>query len=732
MRWLAGAALLAGGALLAAPSVGGAADGAMATTVTLTSSENPSGYGDPLVLTATVIPAAGTTVPDGTVTFSDGDAILGTVTLNADGQAPLANHTVPAGAQDLEAQYSGSDGFAASTSAPLVQVVTVQPSTTLLISALNPATYGETVVAVAVVLPVEGVGAPTGTVTLLDGTSPIASAPLTGGSAAFAVPDLESGDHTLTAAYAGDGNVGASASASVNEEIDRALTSTSLQVAPSPAQTGQPVTLTASVTSPTAQPDGEVTFSNSQKTLGTADLEDGEATLTTTFDQPGERHLSATYAGDKDFEGSQSPVTPLLVDPARKCRADGSGDGDAGDAPCPLPRTDAVYPSLVDGGVLGVEDGPSAQPPARVTIAAAPGTVNQGQVVTLTSVVFGSGGKAPTPSGTVRFVQGPTTLGSTKIVPVGSTGDALACLSVVLPAGAYPTITAQYLPDAAGSVWYSASTSQASAAVTVKRSSAPTTLSLASSENPVSAGGAAILTATVNHPLSSLVAGGSVSFTVAGTSPSVAKLNHLGQASLSLSGLAPGSYTVTAAYQGDTNFAGSSGTLAETVLSAVPPVRSPPPTASSPAGGSPTATGAPPSSPATSGRPSPAPASPSASAPARPAAAKSASTPISGGSRTPGPIVNGATPGPSGRSGAPSGSGAPGGRPQTSEVPPIGLISLVSGIHLGSAPQIIVFLIVVDVVLAAVILLASRRGRRLTRRSLEPIATPDENDDPPA
>jgi hypothetical protein len=74
---------------------------------------------------------------------------------------------------------------------------------------------------------------------------------------------------------------------------------------------------------------------------------------------------------------------------------------------------------------------------------------------------------------------------------------------------------------------------------------------------------------------------------------------------------------------------------------------------------------------------------------------------------------------PSGPSGV-SGSGAV--NPDqfdTSAVPPIDLISLVSGIHMGDGPQIIVFLIVGNALLIAAIVVAARRGRLLTRRSLE-------------
>jgi hypothetical protein len=55
----------------------------------------------------------------------------------------------------------------------------------------------------------------------------------------------------------------------------------------------------------------------------------------------------------------------------------------------------------------------------------------------------------------------------------------------------------------------------------------------------------------------------------------------------------------------------------------------------------------------------------------------------------------------------------------TSAVPPIDLISLVSGIRMGNGPQIIVFLILGNALLIAAIVVAARRGRRLTLRSLE-------------
>src|ERR1035441_3019827 len=171
--WPLGALLLAVGAVLAVPLAGLAYSSETATTVTLTSSENPAAYGDQLILTATVIPASGTAIPSGSVTFEDSGPSLGTVTLGATGQAALVESALGAGTQAISAEYSGSTTFASSVSVALEQKGTVQGSTTLLIPTVNPAPYGETLLFVVSVVPDGGTGVPTGTVTLISGGSAV-------------------------------------------------------------------------------------------------------------------------------------------------------------------------------------------------------------------------------------------------------------------------------------------------------------------------------------------------------------------------------------------------------------------------------------------------------------------------------------------------------------------------------------------------------------------------------
>jgi hypothetical protein len=94
--------------------------GLVATTTNLTSSRNPSSFGEPVTFTATVTSAGST--PTGSVSFLDSSTVLGTVTLSSD-IAAFTISTLPTGNHSITASYSPGSGFAASTSAVLIQSV---------------------------------------------------------------------------------------------------------------------------------------------------------------------------------------------------------------------------------------------------------------------------------------------------------------------------------------------------------------------------------------------------------------------------------------------------------------------------------------------------------------------------------------------------------------------------------------------------------------------------------
>jgi uncharacterized repeat protein (TIGR03803 family) len=93
-----------------------------ATMTTLTSSLNPSIYGQAVTFTAVVTSKAGTP-PDGeTVSFMTGQAVLGTGTLSG-GSASFTTSTLKVGRTAVKAMYVGDSNFDSSTSTAVKQVV---------------------------------------------------------------------------------------------------------------------------------------------------------------------------------------------------------------------------------------------------------------------------------------------------------------------------------------------------------------------------------------------------------------------------------------------------------------------------------------------------------------------------------------------------------------------------------------------------------------------------------
>jgi hypothetical protein len=185
-------------ALLAVPSV--------PTTTTLSSSANPSVYGQPLTFTATVTAASGT--PTGTVSFNDYRTnTLATRTLSG-GQVSYINATLAAGAHSITAVYNGDVGFSPSTNAPaLSQSVNKASSSAVVASSANPSVYGQSVTFTATVSAVApGAGTPSGGVTFLVNGAAFSTNALVGGRAAADAVGLPVGTNMVKVEYKGDGN----------------------------------------------------------------------------------------------------------------------------------------------------------------------------------------------------------------------------------------------------------------------------------------------------------------------------------------------------------------------------------------------------------------------------------------------------------------------------------------------------------------------------------------------
>ena len=94
------------------------------TVTGIESSANPSAFGEDVTFTAVVAAPAGE--PTGTVTFTEGDVVLGTATIaTVDGRqvASITVEDLSVGTHPITAAYAGAGQFAASTSAEFIQVV---------------------------------------------------------------------------------------------------------------------------------------------------------------------------------------------------------------------------------------------------------------------------------------------------------------------------------------------------------------------------------------------------------------------------------------------------------------------------------------------------------------------------------------------------------------------------------------------------------------------------------
>jgi len=277
----------------------------------LSSSVNPSYVGQSVTFTAySAVVSATEGTPTGSVTFAEGEAILGTVTLT-DGRASLTTTFTKCGTALIVARYSGDDNFNSAKSKPLKQVVGQYATSTALASSANPSSYGQ---AVTLTATVSSAGStPTGTVTFKSGSASLGNASVSGGVAKITTSALPAGPSTITAWYGGDTANAASTSAALKQVVDMATSTASIVASVNSSKVGQAVTFTATVTSPTTTPTGTVTFMDGGTELGAGTLAKGKASYGTSALSAGSHQITAVYSGAANLGGSTSPALVLTV-----------------------------------------------------------------------------------------------------------------------------------------------------------------------------------------------------------------------------------------------------------------------------------------------------------------------------------------------------------------------------------------------------------------------------------
>ena len=270
-------------------------------------------------------------------------------------------------------------------------------------------------------------------------------------------------------------------------------TTTTLVSSSNPSNYGQPVTFTAAVSSTSGTPTGTVLFLDASAYIGRATLVSGGASISVSSLAVGSNSITAAYEGSGTFEASTSAPLNQVVNGVTTTTALAS----------------SLNPSIF------------------------------GQPLTFTAAVSSTSG---TPTGTVIFYDSSAAIGSATLAG-GSASISVSSLT----AGSHP-ITAVYQ----GSGAFVSSTSPPLNQVV---SPATTTTSVASSANPARVRQTVTYTATVATQYGGK-ATGTVTFQDSGVTIATVALSN-NKAAHSTSYPTMGIHSITAAYSGDLNNAGS-------------------------------------------------------------------------------------------------------------------------------------------------------------------------------
>jgi hypothetical protein len=299
------------------------------TSTAVTSSLNPSTFGQSVTFTADVTPSSGTGTPTGTVTFSiDGQAQtpVSLAVAGSNDQAQFSTSSLSSGPHTISAMYNGNASFNPSTGNLPTQTVSAALTTTEtnVSSTLNPSLVGQAVTFTAIVTASGSQATPTGTVTFtIDGQSqaPVPLA-LVGSDveAQFSTSTLTAGQHSVSAKYNGDSVFATSTGGLPTQTVKPApliATSTGLSTSPNPSTFGQQVVLTATVTATdNGSMGGIVTFLDGTTVLGTGNVgQNGTATFDDTSLPVGSNVITADYSGDTLHVPSTSSAVAQVVQP---------------------------------------------------------------------------------------------------------------------------------------------------------------------------------------------------------------------------------------------------------------------------------------------------------------------------------------------------------------------------------------------------------------------------------
>jgi DNA-directed RNA polymerase specialized sigma24 family protein len=289
------------------------------TSLSMTFANQPATFEAEIVGPVSGTPATGTLSlsAEGNVLYS---LDVASTPVNSSGYYVMPLASLPDGQYPLVVTYSGDSNYKGYASAVVELVhndkVPVQYSSTAAVG--QPYT-----VSAAVNTPAGITTSAGGTLTLLEGTTALASVDLatatpkgSGYYSLFDAAGLAAGTQTLTVAYSGDGNydaMGSSAFTVTATEATGVATTTALS-GPTSATAGQSLTYTATVSASTAVNAGTVTFLDGTTVLGASSVDgSGTATFQTSTLSAGSHTLTAMCDGTSSYNTSTSSALGVTI-----------------------------------------------------------------------------------------------------------------------------------------------------------------------------------------------------------------------------------------------------------------------------------------------------------------------------------------------------------------------------------------------------------------------------------
>ena len=235
---------------------------------------------------------------------------------NGDGTFQPFQH-LGAGGQGIAAGDFNGDGkpdVAAGGLTVLLNVASAfkYATVTALTASANPA--NGPVDFTATVSPSFNAGSVSGSVTFYDGLTSLGSVAVgSNGQAVLSSVGLTLGAHSITAIYSGGSTYLASTSPALNETENQWTTIATLSSSQNPSGFNQSVTFTATVTpNGGAALTGTVAFMDGSTTLATVALSNGSATYTTSTLSMGTHSISVSYAGASLDSASSSVLSQIV------------------------------------------------------------------------------------------------------------------------------------------------------------------------------------------------------------------------------------------------------------------------------------------------------------------------------------------------------------------------------------------------------------------------------------